>query len=197
MLYKYRSLENYKYFVDIIIKERLYAANYKELNDPMEGQYLYSNTPTSNRFSEIITNLKQQIRIVSLSREENHPLMWAHYANGHRGVAIGVEVDENVNFVKKINYTSSFLKLEDFEGLPDIEVARTILSNKINVWSYEQEERILVEDNSFFARVKVCEVIAGRNMSNQDYSLMKELVNRLNPNIAVRRANNYIDEINW
>mgnify|MGYP001801434879 FL=1 len=41
LLYKYRSLENFKNFVDIILKNRLYAATYKDLNDPMEGKYYY------------------------------------------------------------------------------------------------------------------------------------------------------------
>lgn len=42
-LYKYRSLDNFKFFIDIILNNRLYAAKYKDLNDPMEGQYYYQN----------------------------------------------------------------------------------------------------------------------------------------------------------
>lgn len=38
--YKFRSLENIKRFLDILINERLYAARYDKLNDPMEGSYL-------------------------------------------------------------------------------------------------------------------------------------------------------------
>ncbi len=40
-LYKYIILINYKLFIDIILKQRLYASKYKDLNDPMEGQYYY------------------------------------------------------------------------------------------------------------------------------------------------------------
>ena len=39
--YKYRSLSNLKRFIDILINNRLYAAKYIELNDPMEGFFLY------------------------------------------------------------------------------------------------------------------------------------------------------------
>lgn len=38
--YKFRSLQNLRFFLDIIINERLYAAKYDELNDPMEGAYM-------------------------------------------------------------------------------------------------------------------------------------------------------------
>ena len=38
--FKYKSLDNLKHFLDIIANNRLYAAKYNELNDPMEGSYL-------------------------------------------------------------------------------------------------------------------------------------------------------------
>ena len=45
-LYKYRSLANMKRFIDILMNRRLYASKYLELNDPMEGFFLYDkNVP--------------------------------------------------------------------------------------------------------------------------------------------------------
>ena len=38
-LYKYRSLENFEFFLDILLNKRLYASSYKDLNDAMEGVY--------------------------------------------------------------------------------------------------------------------------------------------------------------
>ena len=38
-LYKYKSFENLAYFLDIIVRKRLYGATIKELNDPMEGYF--------------------------------------------------------------------------------------------------------------------------------------------------------------
>lgn len=38
--YKYRSLSNLRYFLDILINKRLYMASYSELNDPMEGAFV-------------------------------------------------------------------------------------------------------------------------------------------------------------
>ena len=36
-LYKFRSMSNMEYILDILINERLYCAPYEQLNDPFEG----------------------------------------------------------------------------------------------------------------------------------------------------------------
>lgn len=48
LLYKYRSIENFQFFVDIILNKRLYAARYLDLNDPMEGHYIYADGVVNN-----------------------------------------------------------------------------------------------------------------------------------------------------
>lgn len=35
--YKYRSLDNFRNFIDILVNKRLYGAKYDSLNDPFEG----------------------------------------------------------------------------------------------------------------------------------------------------------------
>jgi len=52
MLYKYGSLNNFKYFVDIILNNRPYASPYFDLNDPMEGYYSYPNGKYSVEFKK-------------------------------------------------------------------------------------------------------------------------------------------------
>lgn len=37
--YKYRSLENLKRFLEIVMNRKLWSSTYKELNDPMEGVF--------------------------------------------------------------------------------------------------------------------------------------------------------------
>ena len=36
-LYKFRSLQNLRRFLDILVNKRFYMAHYNEMNDPMEG----------------------------------------------------------------------------------------------------------------------------------------------------------------
>ena len=42
-LYKYKSLKQFEYFMDILTQNRLYGATFKELNDPMEGFFQSKN----------------------------------------------------------------------------------------------------------------------------------------------------------
>jgi hypothetical protein len=182
-LYKYRSIENFRFFADIILKQRLYAALYFDLNDPMEGRYLYHGEKSMDEDVKMILEGKtSKVRVVSLSRDPENELMWAHYANGHRGVAIGVEVDLNRYDVRPIRY----------DGIPAIGTAgwsmkaEDILSHKNEIWRYEEEERIFVTRGEF-AEVQVREVICGSKMSNQDFGFVRELVDRINPRIKIHR----------
>src|ERR1051325_10389346 len=92
VLYKYRSLQNWKFLLDIFLNKRLYAAMYKELNDPMEGRYSYRDDILSREFKRTVANQKQEWKICSLSINFLNTLMWSYYADGHRGIAIGIKV---------------------------------------------------------------------------------------------------------
>lgn len=183
LLYKYRSIENFRFFTDIILKQRLYAAQYFDLNDPMEGRYLYHGEQTMDKDIEmVLSGKKNKVRIVSLSRDSENELMWAHYANGHRGVAIGVEIDRHRYDVREIKY----------DGIPSVGTsawsmdAKDILIHKNEVWDYEEEERIFVTEG-LFAEVEVRELILGSKMSTQDIGFISDLIKCINPDINIRR----------
>lgn len=186
ILYKYRSLENFKTFIDIILKNRLYAAKFKELNDPMEGQYLYRNGELNIDIRKQLSEEKNNLRLCSLSRVNNNELMWSHYANGQRGVAIGVEINRLEYNIRQVQYN----------GLPYIQnhnlnnqTAIEILSNKLEIWNYEEEERIFIHDKHYI-NVKVKEIILGRAMSNYDNGIIRDLIDKINPDIRIIRAEN-------
>jgi len=186
ILYKYRSLENFKTFIDIILKNRLYAAKFKELNDPMEGQYLYRNGELNIDIRNQLSEEKNNLRLCSLSRVNNNELMWSHYANGQRGVAIGVEINKLEYNIRQVQYN----------GLPYIQnhnlnnqTAIEILSNKLEIWNYEEEERVFIHDKHYI-NVKVKEIILGRAMSNYDNGIIRDLIDKINPDIRIIRAEN-------
>ncbi len=77
-LYKYRSLDNFKNLPDIKLKKRLYTAKYKDLNDPMEGQYYYRTFELEEIIRNKLVEAKGEIRLCSLSRVNNIELMWSH-----------------------------------------------------------------------------------------------------------------------
>jgi len=172
MLYKYRSLENFKYFVDIILNNRLHASLYKNLNDPMEGMYYLLTKDYEKTIVDKLREEKGKFKICSLSRKNNDELMWSHYADGQRGVAIGVKIDKTKYDIQRIKY----------HGFPNIhsddltnQTAQEILCNKLEAWNYEQEERVFVR-NTHFVKVHIVEIIMGRRMSEMDVKFIKLLI---------------------
>ena len=84
--YKYRSLSNLRYFLDILIYKRLYMA-YRELNDPVEGAFVITEDRrrNDNLWLEVLRSDKNDLMKCSLSRSFNNILMWAHYADSNNG----------------------------------------------------------------------------------------------------------------
>lgn len=189
LLYKYRSLDNFKNFIDIIVNNRLYAAKYDDLNDPMEGHYLYKDGILDENMRNKIYDNKQILRLCSLAKKPDNFLMWSHYSNGHKGVAIGVRINEVEFEVNDIEYLPN---LRYFEN-PNFLDAITILSSKINLWEYEQEVRAFTKNGENFIDVIVEEIHIGSKMSNQDYSLIRKLIEKVNPNIRIIRDNENIN----
>jgi len=188
MLYKYTSIQNFKRFIEVITDRKLYAALYTELNDPMEGAYVYPQTNISDSFFSMLKSQKQQTRICSLSREESNQLMWAHYADGHRGVVLGVEIDRHKYDVVPVIYTGSPISVIDWQtGRPNGNKAKDILSRKLNIWEYEKEERVLT--NNKYVTVKIEKVILGSRMQKHDKQLIHKIVKHILPRALVVNSN--------
>lgn len=184
LLYKYRSLDNFKNFVDIILKNRLYAARYKDLNDPMEGQYYYRHGELNQSIRDKIRSEKGELRICSLSKVRNNELMWSHYANGQTGVAIGVKIIDQNYSTENVQYNGiNYVRDQDYND----QTARQILCHKLDVWAYEEEKRIFTM-NEQYVKISVHEIITGRRMNTRDISLITELIEKINPNIEIIRA---------
>lgn len=181
ILYKYRSLEDFKKFIDILTYKRLYAANYTDLNDPMEGQYLYSKKKMNNFTPNIIFHEKNRLKICSLSKQHNNQLMWTHYANGDKGVAIGVRIENSEYDVVDVQYDGISSVYQYHE-----DTAKNILSHKLEIWSYEEEVRVFVEESSY-VEVEIEEIIIGSRVSQYEYDLIKDVVSKIDPKIVVRQ----------
>jgi len=189
ILYKYRSLDNFKNFVDIILKNRLYASKYKDLNDPMEGQYYYRTGELNRDIRNKLLEEKGDLRLCSLSKVKDNQLMWSHYTNGQRGVAIGLRIDETRYLVKPIQYNGLFsMSNQDFND----QAATEILSHKLEVWNYEEEVRVFIRDHHYI-NISIEEVITGVAMSNADFGFVKELIEKINPSIKIIRADTFMN----
>ncbi len=187
--YKYRSLsgENWKYLLDIIINNRLYCAKYNELNDPMEGYYLYrENLPQELR--NYIRNQKGNYRICSLAQEDTNILLWAHYTDGFTGIVIGLKTKE---LVSPVSY-DGLHELNDFNPNQDI---TSIFLHKLNEWRYENESRIIRNTLNVFINIEVVEIIFGLRVDENLKRLLISSIGQLNPNIIFKQQNRNFENI--
>lgn len=178
LLYKYRSLKNMTYFLDILINKRLYATTYDKLNDPMEGAYMYNSDIPKEKRKALLDAMKNTL-ICSLSKHENIGLMWTHYADEGKGCCIEVDVTATSWERREIDCK---------HGRPILDGnINDILSHKGEVWEYEQEIRYLKQKNSNtspYLTIDVTKIIVGYKIDKNDYALLKkivEMVNKIKP----------------
>lgn len=162
MLYKYYSNES-EYAFKNLEKEVISFTPIESLNDPFEGigEYIYTitsdekaywdsvskNTPNllSKRISDDINDIANfRYRIFSSSKDYDNSLLWAHYANSHKGFCVGYNKSDIENLSYKISDINYSNKLPTFKKI-EKETFIEILYTKSYEWRYENECRALYE----------------------------------------------------
>ena len=127
-----------------------------ELNDPFEFRPAlpYVNPVFDHRAVDkfsgfLLSDFNPKWGIICFSEEVYDPVLWSHYADSHRGIALGFDVvlddclwpmcypDERPTFDVK-----NFPSMTEAEAKKMI---RRILSAKAPNWSYEKEQRVFVD----------------------------------------------------
>lgn len=166
--FKFRSASQVAFALDIIINKRLFCADWKSLNDPMEGVFAYSHRTSDeedvrDRVTQVIEE-KQGLRVCSLSKTFDSHLLWAHYAGGFDGMAIEIELPSKHPSVRDVKYRGVFATVNLEHPNDPGAVATDILSSKYSEWKYEKEVRILQRNQWFHFDEPVKRVIAGHRM---------------------------------
>jgi len=194
LLYKYRSLTDFRRFVDIILRNRLYACSYDKLNDPMEGFFRYSGS--SIDYIDELKKEKQRTVICSLSQTYKDGLMWSFYADEHKGCCIELEVTGKKDWRRiPVNYTVVSASVDDTMKSSLLSSMDYILSTKSLSWSNEQEIRYvkaLNKNSKQTLSIKIHRVILGIKTPREDESLIKKVVETIN---ASQPSDKYIKVI--
>tara|TARA_R110001583_G_scaffold25738_7_gene93009 strand:- start:750 stop:1409 length:660 start_codon:yes stop_codon:yes gene_type:complete len=194
LLYKFRSLENLEFVLDIIINERLYCARYKDLNDPFEGQLLYaaeniispgilgasvSSTSTKRLITaDDLSPVFEPKRVCSLSKTANDVRMWSLYADSHKGVAIEIDLDIDhdpgvVAALRAVTYTKTLSERGGMIGIYDEDQLLTI---KTDHWRYEDEYRLLWHEPFFSNTGCVKRLVFGPRADQSRIDLLRKVV---------------------
>lgn len=166
--YKFRSSTNIEFALDILLNRRLFCSDWRELNDPMEGMFVYSTDGRESHAQRVVKGIgsaKSRYKVCSLSRDFQSHLLWAHYANGFDGLAIEVDLPDDDQDVRQVEYRGVFAFLDMDQVVDEDDAARRILYSKYNEWSYEEEVRILSSENYYPLERPIRRVIAGPRMN--------------------------------
>lgn len=138
---------------------------------------------------------------ISFSRNWRQPLSWAHYADAHRGIALGFDVPDRHLF--EIKYVRNRITPpSDVDSSPKAMEAliNKLLCSKHKEWAYEEEYRLvrplnncLSEDGKFFAPLNettiLREVILGARYESAGLSeLQSSLMDGEGINFQTARA---------
>ncbi len=182
-VYKFRSTEQMAFIFDILLNKRLYCSSWKDLNDPMEGMFTYQydreeESDTEKKVKGIIES-KQKYKICSLSSTYDNHLLWAHYANGFDGVAIEIELQDNNDKIKPIDYDRGVFAHVNIQQQPsEDQAAQDILFSKNKVWKYEEEIRIL-HDSEYFDDFKITRLVVGHRVQEALFKVLNMICSQL------------------
>lgn len=133
--------------------------------------------------------------LICFSDNYQNPVQWSHYADSHKGIALGFEIIPDI--LTKVDYVSKLEKLDD-KPIPmsNEELCSILIKTKFQDWKYEKESRLIVklkenieEGGLFFKKfgvdIKLKEVILGANCPIK-LSAINELLELTNPNEKIK-----------
>lgn len=138
------------YALSAIALKRVKVSRINELNDPFE--LMAADLLDPRKLAAVMKlkdDLHQDKAIISFSKCWRNPLLWGHYADSHRGMALGFEVPDHKNLLWKIRYRKKRFPIEwDAEAGQIVRgnvVIKGLISTKYSDWNYEEEYRLFVE----------------------------------------------------
>jgi len=131
--------------LDVIAAQRLKVSLIDDLNDPFELNAVeLPDRQFRKKIREFKSAMAKSYGILCFSKNWESPLLWSHYANRHKGVALEFDVLDSVAqpIAYKLNrYSLNYEKLTTGLEKKDIE---GLWLTKYVEWEYEKEVRVIL-----------------------------------------------------
>lgn len=130
---------------------RLKISRLDRLNDPFE---MFAGTQSEPRARLAMRVFRQTIApamgILCFSRSWQNPVMWGHYADSHRGLCLGFDVDDEI--AMPVTYVPKRLNFDEymtgkFTDAEASSLAAKLVRTKYSHWRYEKEVRCWIPLN--------------------------------------------------
>jgi hypothetical protein len=129
------------------------------------------------------------VRILSFSEDAKHPLMWAHYADAHRGVCLGFDT-RHLPAIAQVRYPKRVPRL-DAELSDEKKLVAAFLTKRA-AWSYEREWRIVQSEAAsaylLLPAHALTEVVLGHRISEDDENWIRQWLELGDCKPRLRRA---------
>jgi hypothetical protein len=151
----YRYLEA-RFAISSIENRELHVSRLKKLNDPFEFmpglRHVHPTWPpeiVDQSLNVLVDKFDPVWGLISFSEKIHDPVVWSHYSDSHRGIALGFDYDLNDSLIR-MQYPTERPTIDVHTVLQMSESEQKnmmlrILSAKAPSWSYEQERRVVVE----------------------------------------------------
>jgi hypothetical protein len=149
-------------------KRRLKISQIDQLNDPFELWCVYQKDRSLRDALRAYKNeMNARFGMLCFSKRWHNPVLWSHYADKHRGICLGFDLDSRC--AKPVNYLSQRPRLKIPPSQKD---ADQLLYSKFVDWQYEEEWRSWIQIDepdsttgfyfyNFDSHIQLREVIAG------------------------------------
>jgi hypothetical protein len=181
-----------------IQKKRLKVTQIKDLNDPFE--LLAIEKPDQSLRAKLRRKIDQKNKTsapICFSKKCSNPVLWSHYGDRHRGIALGFDVPD-----EKLREIEYFKRMFEFphsrDCLDDVsldQLVERLSYSKFDDWRYEAEYRqffelddLDLENTVYFApfsdSLKLREVILGPRWKGDIQTIRSEV----SSTVRVRQA---------
>jgi hypothetical protein len=152
----------------ILPEWRMKLSTFDKVNDPFELLCADQGDQTQKHILKILReHWTRRLGFICFSANWESPLMWAHYAESHKGVCLGFDILEEEK-IQKMVYEPDRLK-----GLFDVakpnaganeETLLKVLTTKFKQWEYENEWRVFANLDDRDAKTGLYYVDFGPNV---------------------------------
>ncbi|NQU99806.1 MAG: DUF2971 domain-containing protein [Parcubacteria group bacterium] len=157
--------------IDDLKKERIRVSRLNTLNDPFEMMpYRRYKSKERKPYNKVFRQISKKWGLLCFCPSWKEQLLWAHYARGHRGIALGFKITKDK--ILKLTYTPNEIRTKFDLTDSKEENERKFLSLaevKYQEWIYEKEHRILL-------KLEECEKDSDYYMPFGDRFELKEIV---------------------
>lgn len=142
------NLSSAEYAISNIALGRIKISRIGDLNDPFELLPFNIQDKKLRAAARLTRDHIAETRgVLCFSRNWFNPVLWSHYADKHRGMALGFEVRDRFAIPVSYEKTLTEVEIDQLASSPDPakDFGRVLLATKFEDWRYENEFRIFVD----------------------------------------------------